>query len=84
MTKRLAVAFALGATLPLVTALYAGGENLAQAGFRLAAIEQGFALAARHWQFEATPAQATTLAQWSDATPVAPIAARKPKPARRP
>lgn len=84
MTKRLAMAFGLGVAMPLLCALYVGGENVAQAGFRLAAIEQGFALAARHWQFEATPAQATTLAQWSDATPVAPVAARKPHPARRP
>ncbi len=84
MTKRLAVAFGLGAALPLLTALYAGGENVAQFGFRLAAVEQGFALAARHWQFEATPAQATTLAQWSDAPAAAPVAARKAKPARRP
>ena len=39
MTKRLAVAFGLGAVMPLFCALYVGGENVAQAGLRLAAIE---------------------------------------------
>ena len=66
MTKRLAMAFGFGATLPLLCALYAGGENVAQAGLRLAAIEQGFALAARHWQFEATPAHEIELARWHE------------------
>ena len=56
MTKRLSIAFGLGAVMPLVLALYLGGENLTQAGIRLTAIEQGFSLACRHWQFEATPA----------------------------
>jgi len=83
MTKRLAMAFGLGAAMPLLCALYVGGENVAQAGFRLAAIEQGFALAARHWQFEATPAQAATVASWSDAPPPAPVAAKRPRPMRR-
>lgn len=82
MTKRLAMAFGLGAALPLVGALYLGGENIAQAGLRLAAIEQGFALASRHWQFEATPAHETTLARW-DAPPVAAVSARKASPGRR-
>ena len=77
MTNRLAVAFGLGAALPLVCALYAGGENIAQAGLRLAAIEQGFALASRHWQFEATPAHELTIARWDEPQPGAP-AAKKP------
>lgn len=69
MTKRLAVAFGLGAALPLLGALYLGGENIAQAGLRLAAIEQGFALASRHWQFEATPAHEITVARWDEPPP---------------
>ena len=63
MTKRLAVAFGFGALTPLLFALYLGGENLAQMGLRLAAIEQGFSLASRHWQFEATPVHEITVAQ---------------------
>jgi len=78
MTKRLVVAFGLGAATPLLGALYLGGENLAQAGFRLAAIEQGFSLAARHWQFEATPAHEMTVARWDEQP-----AARKPTVAKR-
>lgn len=73
MTKRLAVAlsvaFGLGASTPLLFALYLGGENVAQAGLRLAAIEQGFSLAARHWQFEATPAHEITVAQLEEPPP---------------
>jgi hypothetical protein len=80
MTKRLAVAlsvaFGLGVSTPLVFALYFGGEAVAQAGLRLAAIEQGFALAARHWQFEATPEHEMTVAR-ADVAPSAP--ARKPR-----
>lgn len=82
MTKRLAVAFGFGAALPLLCALYLGGENLAQAGLRLAAIEQGFALAARHWQFEATPAHEITVARWDEPQP-APAVAKKAKAAKR-
>lgn len=82
MTKRLAMAFGLGAALPLLGALYLGGENLAQAGLRLAAIEQGFALASRHWQFEATPAHEITMARWDE--PVAAAGgAKKPTTAKR-
>jgi hypothetical protein len=82
MAKRLAVAFGLGAALPLVCALYLGGENVAQAGLRLAAIEQGFVLASRHWQFEATPAHEIELASWTEPAPSA--AAKKAKaPAKR-
>lgn len=55
MTKWLAAAFGLGAALPLLVALSLGGEGLVQAGLRLVAIEQGFALAGRHWQFTALP-----------------------------
>ncbi len=80
MTKRIAVAFGLGAVMPLLCALYLGGENVAQAGLRLAAIEQGFSLAARHWQFEATPAHEITVAQWDGGgMPAASAAAKKPK-----
>jgi hypothetical protein len=80
MTKRLAIAFGLGAVTPLLGALFLGGENLAQAGFRLAAIEQGFALAARHWQFEATPAHEQVVARWDEPLPAA---AKKPTAGKR-
>lgn len=80
--KRLAVAFGLGAVMPLFGALWLGGENLAQAGFRLAAIEQGFALAGRHWQFEATPAHEMTMARWDEPSPAS-APAKKPAPAKR-
>jgi hypothetical protein len=72
MTKRIAVAFGLGAVTPLLCALYLGGETLAQAGLRLAAIEQGFALASRHWQFEATPAHSIEVARWDEPVRAAP------------
>ena len=81
MTKRLAVAFGLGAATPLIGALYLGGENLAQAGLRLAAIEQGFALAARHWQFEATPAHEMTMARW-DEPPATSAVSKKARPVK--
>jgi hypothetical protein len=68
--------------MPLVCALYLGGENLAQVGLRLAAIEQGFSLAARHWQFEATPAQEVTLARWDAPAPV-PAVVKKATAAKR-
>ena len=80
MTKRLAAAFGLGAALPLFGALWLGGENLAQAGLRLAAIEQGFSLASRHWQFEAAPAHEIELARW-DAPESTPALAKKAKAA---
>ena len=80
MTKRIVMAFGLGASMPLLCALWLGGETVAQAGLRLAAIEQGFALASRHWQFEATPAHEETLARWDEP---APAPAKKPKGARR-
>lgn len=67
MTKKLAAAFGLGALSPVLFALWLGGENVAQAGLRLAAIEQGFALASHHWQFEATPAADVEIARWDDA-----------------
>ena len=78
MTKRLAAAFGLGAVMPLFCALYLGGENLAQVGFRLAAIEQGFSLASRHWQFEATPAQEVAVARWDEPAAM-PAAVKKSK-----
>ena len=56
MTKRLGIAFALGLLTPLVFALYLGGERIAVAGIKLAAIENGFHLAAREWTFDAVPA----------------------------
>ena len=58
--------------MPLFCALYLGGENIAQAGLRLAAIEQGFSLAIRHWQFEATPAHEVTVARWDEPQPAVP------------
>lgn len=79
MAKRIAMAFGLGAAMPLLCALWLGGETLAQAGLRLAAIEQGFALASRHWQFEATPAHDVEVATWSEPEP----APAKPKKAAR-
>ena len=48
-------AFLAGVATPIAVGLYLGGETVAQAGFRLAAIENGVALASRHWQFEAVP-----------------------------
>ena len=77
MTKRLAIAFGLGAVTPFLCALYLGGETVAQAGLRLAAIEQGFALAARHWQFEATPAHEVEVARWDDVPPKKPVRGRR-------
>ena len=82
MTKRIAVAFGLGAAMPLLCALYLGGETLTQVGLRLAAIEQGFALASRHWQFEATPAHEITVARWDEPAPAADVA-KKPRAAKR-
>lgn len=80
MTKKLAIAFGLGALTPILLALYLGGENVAQAGLRLAAIEQGFALASRHWQFDAAPAHEVEVAKWEDAPAPAP---KKAAPKRR-
>ncbi|MCC6766324.1 MAG: hypothetical protein IT293_16820 [Deltaproteobacteria bacterium] len=82
MTKRFAMAFGLGAATPLLAALWLGGENLAQAGLRLAAIEQGFSLASRHWQFEAAPAHEMELARW-DASEGPSATAKKTKPAAK-
>lgn len=80
MAKRLMVAFGLGAATPLAVALWLGGEAVAQAGLRLAAIEQGFRLASHHWQFEATPEQQVEVARWAnDDEPKRPAA----KPAGR-
>lgn len=72
--KRLAAAFGIGAIMPLLGALWLGGENLAQAGLRLAAIEQGFSLASRHWQFEATPSHEVELARWDTPESIKPAA----------
>lgn len=72
LTKRLGAAFLLGAAMPLLGALWLGGETVAQAGLRLSAIEQGFKLASTHWQFEATPAQQVEVAQWDEPTRKAP------------
>ena len=58
--KRIALAFVLGVLTPIAIAAHLGGETVAQAGIRLAAIEQGFALAQRHWQFDATPEHEAT------------------------
>lgn len=65
--KRIAAAFGIGAAMPLLFALWLGGENLAQVGLRLHAIEDGFSLAARHWQFEATPSHEVEVARWDEA-----------------
>ena len=78
--KRIAAAFGIGAAMPLLGALWLGGENLAQMGLRLAAIEQGFSLASRHWQFEATPAAEVELARWDAPASVT----KKPAPAKSP
>lgn len=79
--KRLALAFGLGALSPLLFALWLGGENVAQCGLRLAAIENGFSLASRHWQFEAAPAHEIEVARWDDVDST-PATARKPAPAK--
>lgn len=81
MKKTLAV-FGLGVSLPLLLALYLGGENLTQAGIRLTAIEQGFSLACRHWQFEATPAHEDAVAMVHDGNDWFPDPAPM-KPAKR-
>jgi hypothetical protein len=39
----------------LLVLLYLGGETLVQAGIRLTAVEEGFKLAGRHWQYDAFP-----------------------------
>lgn len=83
MAKRIAMAFGLGASMPLLCALWLGGETLAQAGLRLAAIEQGFALASRHWQFEATPAHEIDLASWHEPPAAASAPAKKTRVAKR-
>lgn len=79
--RRLAAVFMLGVCAPVVLALYAGGENIAQAGLRLAAVEQGFALAGRHWQFEATPEHAPQLVAQSEPQPA--VVRTKPGKGRR-
>lgn len=47
--------FVLGMCTPVGLALYVGGERLAVAGIKLAAIENGVSLARRDWQFDAVP-----------------------------
>ena len=81
MIKSITAAFGIGAAMPLLGALWLGGENVAQAGLRLAAIEQGFSLASRHWQFEATPAHDIELARWD--APESTAVAKKAKPAAK-
>jgi len=76
--KRLVMAFGLGVLAPLFFAVWLGGENLAQVGMRLAAIEGGFRLAARHWQWEATPEHDPELVAHAE-----PVPAAKPKKGRR-
>jgi hypothetical protein len=76
--KRLAIVALVSFTTPFLLALYAGGEAITQVGIRLVAIEQGFALAQRHWQFEATPAHAEP---GTEPTRVEPLP--KPKPRKR-
>ncbi len=74
--KRYALTFALGATLPIVAALYAGGERIAVLGFRIAAIENGVQLATRDWHVDGVPAHEEMVAQ------AEPVPAKKAK-ARR-
>lgn len=69
--KQVAIGVAIGMCLPLLCALYCGGETVAQAGIRLAAIEEGFRLASHHWQFEATPSHMQQ------------VAYEEPKPAKK-
>lgn len=54
--KRLVAIYLLGVCTPLVFALYLGGERLAVAGFRLAAVENGLRLAASDWHIDGVPA----------------------------
>ena len=53
--RRYVLTFVLGVSLPIVAALYAGGERVAIVGIKLAAIENGFQLASRSWTFDAVP-----------------------------
>lgn len=48
--------FIIGASLALAGLCYfVPGEIIVQIGFRKMAIEQGFAMAARHWSFDGAP-----------------------------
>ena len=60
--KRLLLAFLAGLTLPVLCVLYLGGERLAVAGFRLAAIENGLKLAASEWHVDGVPVHQEPLA----------------------
>lgn len=77
MTKRLAAAFGLGALTPLLFVLWLGGERLAVAGFRLAAIENGLKLAASDWQVDGVPAHQGTLQVAEVEQPVKKATARR-------
>ncbi len=77
--KRYAYLLLLAATWPLVLAVFLGGEAITQLGFRLAAIENGVALASRHWSYDGYPDhEAEIVARVDDDEPV-----RKPTPSKR-
>lgn len=80
LTKRLGAAFLLGAITPLLGALWLGGENLAQAGLRLAAVERGFSEATKHHSWVAS-VDADALPQAEIGVPV--VEARAPRKVSR-
>lgn len=77
--KKYALTFALGFAAPIALALYCGGEAVAVAGFKLAAIENGFQLAARDWHVDGVPAHEVDVARWEEPSP----APAKPKKVAR-
>ena len=74
--KRLSLAFILGVMLPFASAFYAGGERIAIIGIKLSAIENGFSLARRDWQFDAVPVHAAEPTRVAQSAP-APTAKAK-------
>lgn len=62
-----------GMILVVLLALAAGADAITQFGMRYHAVEDGFELAMRHWQWEATPAMAE-----------APVQTPEPKVAKAP
>ena len=60
--QKYALTFLAGMLVPLLGLVWLGGDTLTQMGLRLTAIEQGFQLAGRHWQFEAAPAHEVMVA----------------------
>ena len=55
--------YGMMATAVLILICAIPGETIVQIGLRKTAIDQGFALARRHWLFEATPEHEIMTAQ---------------------